>query len=485
MAVIYKISGNVSQNRPRMNKLFGAFSLMFICFVLGAAAAILPYWFLIASLFLPVFVIGAWLWPELGLVCVLALLYGVVPQAFVPSLPLAGGQIKASELAFVSLLAIVALKYINRGGEIINAMRPYLLPFGLLFVLAFISILNGFFVFHNHTKYILYESRTFLYWLVIPAVALIVDSRRKLDLLVLGILFVGILLALMVLVQSFTGVTLLSAGRGVEDLQTSATLYRDVVRSNVGGGIFVIMFSLFLLVARGLYKAESMIKVVVWILILSAAVIATFGRGIWFAGLFSALVMSLMIGTREFVKLLVLGSLIIVIAATGLAVSRPNMLDAIEERITSVISHSMEKDEAVEWRAVEREYAYKKIVQYPILGIGLGGEYQPLRNHFMSPEQTRFIHNGYLYLVLKMGVFALLVPFWVFGALASNARRILGGGVNVRYKALTVSILAAFLIPMITALTQPEWMDYPGVALMGLMIGLMISITKLHQKGEI
>lgn len=459
-------------------------AVLMLSLIFGLASAVLPYWFLIAVLFLPVFFGLAWIWPELGIIGVMALLFGIVPYWLMPQVPFAGGQLQASELAFFGLLIIIAIQATLRTGNWARGLRIYAWPIGLLLVLALVSSISAYFFFENKLKDILYEARIFIYWLIVPAVVVVLDSRKKLDRFLVALLALGVLLASMVLIQSFTGLTLLSARSAAVELSTANEVYSDVVRSSLGQGVYVILFSLFLLIARYLLKVAKPLAYAPLIVVLAAGVLSTFGRGVWVASAIGALFMGLLVGEKGIFKILLGGTVVVLVAAVLLSVSRPQMLNALSDRVMSIDTKVVQQDESLVWREIEREYAYKKISQYPF-GIGLGGDYQPIRNRQMKPEQTRYIHNSYLYLALKLGLIAIVIPFWVSWLMYANGRRLMRDMKDARHRATVAAVVAAFMLPNITSFTQPEWMDHPGVAFMGIMIGLMGVLNNLYGEDKL
>jgi O-antigen ligase len=66
----------------------------------------------------------------------------------------------------------------------------------------------------------------------------------------------------------------------------------------------------------------------------------------------------------------------------------------------------------LEARKLENEYALKKIAGHPLFGIGFVSPYRP---QIYGPDDKLewYIHNGYLWILLKLGI-AGLIPFLWF-----------------------------------------------------------------------
>jgi hypothetical protein len=111
-----------------------------------------------------------------------------------------------------------------------------------------------------------------------------------------------------------------------------------------------------------------------------------------------------------------------------------------------------------------------------VLGVGLGGQYKQTASsegHF-GIEGT-YIHNGYLFFPLKMGLFASFVPMAFMLAFALTLRQGLSRHAGAASDPAFVAALAgAFVVPCISSYTQPEWADPRGVAALALFCGLAL-----------
>jgi O-antigen ligase len=140
--------------------------------------------------------------------------------------------------------------------------------------------------------------------------------------------------------------------------------------------------------------------------------------------------------------------------------------------------------ESLQWRAYENEQALRAISEHPVLGLGLGASYREPAVDRSEAEQvnwglTRFVHNGYLYLTVKMGlpapalfllfVCGFLVLGWqAFGRMADGV-----------HKRLLLGVLASFVGLLQWLLTQPHVFFAESTATIGLMVGLAITLGRL------
>jgi O-antigen ligase len=124
---------------------------------------------------------------------------------------------------------------------------------------------------------------------------------------------------------------------------------------------------------------------------------------------------------------------------------------------------------------MENQAAMDRIERNPVFGVGLGGQYKQTASsegHF-GIEGT-YIHNGYLFFPLKMGLVATFIPLAFMIAFALTLRQ----GVQ-RHRAdpdngLVAALAGAFAVPCVASYTQPEWADPRGIAAFAIFTGLAL-----------
>jgi O-antigen ligase len=134
-------------------------------------------------------------------------------------------------------------------------------------------------------------------------------------------------------------------------------------------------------------------------------------------------------------------------------------------------------------RQEELYYIFQQFEAHPVMGIGLGADYQPMR-WYESPEFNRqyYTHNAYLWILMKMGLTGFLAFAWLtLGFLRQSLTSfkqpknrlgravILGGGM------LYVGLL--FSAPF-----SPVFMEWFWTPLIGLTMGL--SESALHMENS-
>ncbi|MDP3455944.1 O-antigen ligase [Methyloversatilis sp.] len=461
--------------------VFGAV-LLVVCILSGLLAAVLPWWFVIALFVLPLVAILAIVAPELGLVFLLLSLSGVLPQAMLPELPLGPGRILASDLVIFALIFVAAFK-LRKGLGVLA--WDWFKPIFWLLALSAIAIVVGKFIFESPVKDVLQEARIQINWMIAPLVLMFISNRKRLNRFSIGIVLVGLIVAVAVVFQFATGKQIIANAR-VEELLTLETRYTDVTRSTAGGGIYFVLFSLLYVLALLFVRRVSVLIAFPVALILAAGIIVSFGRGIWIATAFAALLMAYFVrGKGGVASVIIVLSIAVSAALVGLAAFKPQTLEAAYERIVSTTKEGA-GNSSLGWRFEEAGYAFSKIVSSPLVGIGYGTPYKPLIRLTGSEQDvalTRYIHNGYLGLWLKLGISGLLVVLWFSWRTYVRGLRMTSQSSDSQTKALAAALTAGFTVPVITSMTQPEWLAPLGVAYFAMTVGLLSALDRLSKDG--
>lgn len=458
--------------------VYGA--VVLISAVLGASVALFSPVLLAVLAFLPLLFIVTWIQPALALLVFVAVLYGVIPPHLVPAVPVGGGKLQANDLALISLLLVVLLHSIGKWSEISDKLKALAFPIILLMLLFFISLIFSIGYFDNPAKHVLAEIRNFLYWLLLPiVVAVVVVDRSRYKYLINGIMLIGYVIASALVFQHLTGVDVLGSGR-VEHLIT-LDMTSDVIRTT-SPGIYLVILSIYLIVARWLSGKTSAVMAGLACIPLVLGVLVTFGRGVWIASVIGILLLAASFGRKAFWRVTIFGALGLTIMFGGLFLVKPESGQAIIDRAFSV-SAEVQSGSSAEWRYLENSYAIGHLIENPLLGVGIGGFAHPKFHPMMNDDLLRYVHNGYLYLAVKIGILGLLVPIIIIWRVASWLR-----STGERYDSSVLhsrkALIAVFFVPCITSFTQPEWMVHTGVGFFALVLGLILAAPLSEKDGQ-
>ena len=114
----------------------------------------------------------------------------------------------------------------------------------------------------------------------------------------------------------------------------------------------------------------------------------------------------------------------------------------------------------------------------------MGGSYKPEFGMELFEGEHRFIHNAYLYLILKMGVLSMLPLAWLYRVIYRRGIRLLKEDESTTKRSIVAASLVVVTIPLITSMTRPEWMTDGTIATVAVLIGLMGVIDVLRLKGK-
>jgi hypothetical protein len=209
-----------------------------------------------------------------------------------PQISVGIGRILPQDLFLVALLGLALLK--NLGAKKIGPLRKggilgYLMI--AMVTCAAFGVAIGVGLYGAGVKDAISEFRNQIYWLVFFLPVAFVHTERDLRLMATALVLLGLWIAIAVLIQFQFGIALLTNAR-VEDLATGSIRYTDIIRSTAGGGIYWVIFALFISVARVLKRSGSTVWALIIAIICAGAILVSFGRGIWIASFIALLLLA-------------------------------------------------------------------------------------------------------------------------------------------------------------------------------------------------
>lgn len=430
----------------------------FVAFFLGLVCVFLPWWLVMGAVLALAYPLLLWFAPWAG-IAVYALALIVSPD------------FKYSDVLTALSLALLAFKLVNGRSRIVLP-RSELRPFLVFMALVLLSLALALGVFGNTVPYIYRDGRAFLYWLWLPLLYWLVEREvpggAKLARVMV---FMAVAVSAIALLQYTFNIQIAREGR-VGGLETLGVIENDLTRVQMQGYAFVMVGLAWAMVtaARG---GRRLFLALPLMLFFAAALYVNFGRALWAWSILAVLMCGVVLGLR---RAALLGSALVVLGALGLAslaMLRPAVIDSVVNRIASVADEGAIRTSGG-WRKLENEASAARIVQSPLVGIGLGGEYRPWLSEIRTfSEHTRYVHNGYVFIAVKLGIPALgvllwltLLPWWR----AFRQRR----EVRVGPQAMWYAVVASWLPVMGLSFTQPEIVTPQTVLLMCMGLVLMI-----------
>lgn len=347
-------------------------------------------------------------------------------------------------------------------------MRPLL----FIAVLVAVSTLAGLTFEKNRIEDIYRDGRVFIYWLVLIPLAAWTPKAQSARWLADRMLQIGLVVCLLAIAQGLTGKRLVDTGL-VADLDTMSTRSMSTVRVQIPGFMFAmfgITYVTALLLGRVRYVrpwqfAFKTIPIRIPLLpifgVLSLGIIFNFGRALWFWTFVSLLIVAAQYGYRGFTRFLAWLAVPAVLGLATLAAVKPDMLETIGTRITSVAEEGG-VGSSFGWRELEMQEGKKALESTALLGVGMGGKYRRFNLMLANfPDHTIYTHNGWLYLTLKLSIFGLLAYLWlgwrVTRLIATSPKR------DDTERAVGASCIAFSLAFLGINFTQPEIMSHYGL----------------------
>jgi O-antigen ligase len=454
--------------------------IVLLALLFGLMAVVLPWWFVVTLMILPLALMVSALFPEMGLVLFVVLVSGLIPEAMSPSISLGPGKLQAHEL-IIGLLMVIGVFRLREKGLLTT---QWSWPIYAILLCAGFGCIVAILYSGVQVRDLLQEARVQIYWLLMPLTVVLIQEPKALKRFLVGIIFVSLLVSVAVLTQFFFDIKILSTAR-VESLNTLTKTYSDITRSTAGGAIYWIVFSIFLVFMGAVSGRLSILAVVPLVLVMSGAVVVSFGRGVWISMLLSALLLGWMTFRLKGIIVVFVMTVVVSVSAVGaIAVVKPRIFEVAIERVASTAQEG-DPNSSLGWRFVEANYAWISLARSPLIGIGLGAAYKPFERVTGSESDLlfmRYIHNSYLGVWMKMGILGLLAVLWTISQTFYLGWRMAKNASHPGLKMLAATVVAGFSAPIFTSMTQPEWLASTGITYFALMIGMLAVISRLDQR---
>jgi len=442
---------------------------------MGLLAAVLPWQYVVILVGLPTLAVAAIMYPLAGLIAVFALIFEAVPGFLQPDLPFGGARLKLFDLAIAYLAAIALVRAMLQGGTLWKPLHEFRWP--LLYLLVALVLSIAYVRIAAPNSLMLAEARAHFVWLLLPLSVFAVPNLDKHRVLVFSAVGIAVIVSVYLLLQTGLGLRIMTGSR-IEMLDTGSNA--DVVRSIAGGAIYIVIFALYLALNRLWEGRLSAWLALPLMLLLILGIAVQFGRGIWVASAVGLLVSSAYFrGFGGLVKTAMFMGVAVVLAFVLVLAVKPRTAEAMLDRVTS-IQQEIQRGGSFGWRRIENQTAMRVIASRPLLGTGIGGDYKGVVSSSASfANETTYIHNGYLYFPLKMGVWAALIPFAFIAAFAFAVRRysrVAGAGVD---RGQLAALIGAFVVPVLASYTQPEWTNPKGIAAYCLLMALLLQMANM------
>ena len=449
-----------------------------------------------------------WHRPEVGLVGLIFLTGSFIPITIVDLRLPFGGGLDLRDLTLLGLLGLVCLRELSRGTLKLR-WWPVGGPLLLFLIMALFSAFYALFFEHVESNWALGELRILILCSTFFITLWAVKRPEQLKLVLVSLFLIADLTTGIIYIQQFLGADnpLLQAMMMNQDWR----VYEQAgVLRVVPAGQVLMHFMWFvalgvLVVARPNWPLKAFCFIQLFFI--GGGHLLTYMRAQWLA-LMVGLGLVCIIIMPQYKKLSAKAAIITYSAALLLATaaviasgplseaSATPFASGITERFISIITpFETAKSESLQWRDFEIEKALQAIQRQPLTGVGLGNRYRELtayqseasgywtRNSVATGEVsrfTRYVHNSYVAIAVKMGIPGLLVFLWFSAAVVFKGFQVYRDMPISDHKYVVLGILVGFASLPMWFYFHAHLIKAESTATIALMAALIGSIAYIH-----
>ncbi len=423
---------------------------------------------------------GVWVWPLLGTIALLALTAGVPPAGQTSAIETPWGGFQVTDLVLAILLCRAVVSIRQRG------IRGHALQEGyVLVVLAFALVAAAQAVLLRGTppRWALSELRPLTYLavaLVVPRMAPTGNWARWWGRLIVA---VGLGVAVVAVIYHLRGTTtgVMPEGGRVTYLETiEGTGVVRVARVRAQGTPFVILGLFYCLSRLALGTAASP----VWLAVagfLGVQMILTFSRNLWVSVALGAAVVVASLPAKVLRSVVIASAALLLLGLFAILVGRATETEyltldrVISDRALSLFEARTLESSQIQGRFKEVELAWPVITSNLLAGVGLGTPY--LEHPIWGQGETlSYLHNGYLGVLLKMGLLGL-AAFAVLFVRALKDSWKLKSSTHPEWGASLLGFMVVFLV---SSIVTPRFFESGWMVALGLGIGILLLAQRSH-----
>lgn len=433
-------------NAGLLGALFITIAVFFALFA-GMVSAVLPWWFSLLLFSPPLIIAAGSRWPLLAMLITMLFVFGVLPL---------GGQ-RFVDVIVMSFVLFIIVVYWRKIPEVFARHRRMWVLLGLLMLWTGLMVVYAHSYRQNQLAWIYEEAMSLGYWLVLIPAALIAHNEKTAIWALRLLILMSVILSILSITQAFTGVLLsISNNARVDQMSAVSGGVEGIARSFMPG-ILLVIFSYLTALANLLKRTGNTLTWSIVLITTMGAVYVSFGRAVWAATAVGTVLVAILSGRDAFRRFVLIGVPLMILAACLIWIVKPGMVEGAITRILSVRTEGAGLSSSLGWRLIENEFARQTLMNNPLLGIGPGGEYKPrLIDMRAFSSQTHYIHNGYFFVMLKIGLIGFVLYMTHYLHIMWNCFR------EWRLQDVNTSSRIALLTVMAQTLmlnfTQPEFM---------------------------
>ncbi len=453
-----------------------------------------------------------WSRPELGLLMVITITASILPLNLIDlRLPIGGG-LKLRDIALLGMLALSGLQMMLHKRDLIP-WRPVGTALSVFVGMAVFSALYAKLFQGVPTNWAFNDLRSIIFYTTFFITGWTVLKRKQLLVLLIGLLLVADLTAGIIIYQQFFGANtpLIASMTDVnwkvwENSDASSGLGSVRV---IPPGHLLVYFMMLISTCLAIEVRQPLrlrLFSILQSIFLNLGLLLTFTRAQYVAVAIAFAVMFLILlptYKRQFIRLLIIGVPILMVTLSLFGnkfgdLSQSRFFAALTDRFLSILTPGQTvKSDSLEWRVYETGEAIRSIREHPTLGVGLGNSYRDLtlvqgevsggwagQTGEERTRFTRFVHNSYLYIAVKMGLPGLFIFVWFAICACIYAWKAYARAVDRVYRGIILAVLAGFLGLLQWSIFHVQLMQVESTVVIGLVVGLTGSVAYLAEQSR-
>ena len=429
-------------------------------------------------------------WPEFGILCLVALLSGLISTSWLPVLPLGPVSLNIHDVVLLLLLGLMFVRATTQRGFLLFG-SPLLLPLLLFVGAVFLSAANAILIYGVNTNTVLRTVRVLMLWTAFIPTLQLVRDEKALRRLLAGLLVFSVILLIGLLFPNKAAPLVPVEERA---MAIGGQSYSGVTRVYFAGDMVLYAMIPVTLASLALLKEGNQLWRIGLLGLLLFWAYRTFFRQYWLTLFVVCILLVGFLSSSERVRLLkrlAPGILAVVLVIAVLMAIKPAQVERVvyvlSERLGSLLRDPIRRESSLKWRIIETRYALRQIGSHPLLGLGLANRYRPPmegETTFYGDWASRYVENGYLYVAVFMGLVGLVPFLWLC---AAHLLRVVLHQHEVRDEGLRATYLgfgAAFLGMVACNLATPTFVF--GTRLIFFPVAMAISevIVRLQREKE-
>jgi O-antigen ligase len=483
---------------------------------LGALAAALYLAPQSATLGLVLFGLGLpsflllWRRPEFGLLALAFMSSSLVTVNTLDfRLPIGGG-LDLRDLTFICLFGVVCLRELTHG-TLKVPWWPVGGPLLLFLIMAVFSTFYAIVFEHVESNWALGDLRILSLYATFYITLWSIKGPDQLKILLVGLFIIADLTATIIYLQQFLG-----AGNPLLQAMITARDWRIYEQAGavrvVPAGQVLMHFMWFIalgILVLGCPNRRIRTFYVMQLLFLGGGHLLTYMRAQWVAliiGVGLVLIVLLPKYKQHLGKTAIIACCVALLFA-GISVVGPlpevpatPFLAGIAQRFGSLFTPTdTSSTQSLQWRSFEIEQALQAIRKQPLTGVGLGNRYRALSSYSSEASGaltrgsiatgevsrfTRYVHNSYVSIAVKMGIPGLIVLLWFCAAMLVKGFQVYRDMPDSEYKGMVLGILVGFAGLLVWCYFHAHLIKAESTATIGIMAALVGNIAYTHGRGS-